>query len=57
MVYKVIRCEIANDGTLRTGKRKKIITWPVYLRVGGLYFLEKGKLYIVDKEVQNGTEE
>ena len=57
MVYKVVRCEIRNDGTLKTGKRSKIISWPIRLRIGGLYFLEGGKLYyIIDEEVQNGKE-
>lgn len=52
MTYKVKRVELHNDGTVTEGKRVQIITWPVNLDIGGLYFLRPGKLYrIISKEV------
>ncbi len=47
MLYKVITARILNDGSVVEGKRKQLFIWPKELRVGGLYFLEKGRLYRV----------
>lgn len=52
MKYKVARCNMNNNGELTTGKRNEIISWPVSLKINGLYFLRKNKLYKVLEKVE-----
>ena len=52
MVYKVRTAKIENDGTVTEGKRVHIIQWPAELCVGGLYFLNTGRLYRIVETVE-----
>ena len=47
MIYKIVTADIDNAGNVTLGKRTQTITWPHELRIGGLYFLRKHKLYKV----------
>ena len=54
MIYKIRRCSINNDGTVTDGKRTQIVSWPCELKIGGLFFLRRGKLARVLAEIKPG---
>lgn len=50
MVYKVRRIMgYEADGRAILAKRPRMISWPVELKVGGSYYLDKHKLYRVEE--------
>lgn len=52
MVYKVRRVEIDNEGNVRVvGKRTSTYITPKPMNLGGLYFLRKGQLFRVEREL------
>ena len=54
MVYRVRRIMgYEKDGSAILAKRAKTMSWPVELRVGGHYCLEKDKLYRVEELVRD----
>ena len=44
MVYKVVRAWIQNDGSVTEGKKKQLYQTRSNLEIGGLYFINKGRL-------------
>ena len=55
MIYRVRKCTINNDGSVTDGRRTTIILWPTVLRIGGLFFLRRGKLYRIVEEIKPGV--
>lgn len=53
MIYYVRAVRMDNNGEVTEGKRVQTIVWPHELKVGGLYFLRKGKLYRVLGKADN----
>lgn len=50
VVYRVRRIMgYEKDGSAILAKRSKTLNWPVELRIGGHYYLEKNKLYRVEE--------
>lgn len=57
MLYRVVNAWIQNDGRVKEGKRKQMYQTSQRLDVGGLYFLQPGKLYRVVEELDTGRDE
>ena len=57
MLYRVVSAWIQNDGRVKEGKRKQMYQTPQWLDVGGLYFLQPGKLYRVVEKLDTGRDE
>ena len=55
MLYRVKPARILADGNVVEGKRTQYFQTPQQLTVGGLYFLQPGKLYRVVELILDHT--